>query len=132
MLPLGWLCIKVAARLLRTPRNLLMPVILLFCVVGAFAINNSPFDLWILVVAGLIGWFLETHGFPIAPAILGMLLGTMLEEHFIRSMIKADGNLLAFVERPIAAGLALLVLLVWSVSGWLGWRRGRAAPRGYR
>jgi TctA family transporter len=59
-----------------------------------------------------------------------MLLGTMLEEHFIRSMIKADGNLLAFVERPIAAGLALLVLLVWSVSGWLGWRRGRAAPRG--
>jgi TctA family transporter len=54
----------------------------------------------------------------------------MLEEHFIRSMIKADGNLLAFVERPIAAGLAVLVLLVWSVSGWLGWRRGRAAPRG--
>jgi TctA family transporter len=94
MLPLGWLCIKVAARLLRTPRNLLMPVILLFCVVGAFAINNSPFDLWILVVAGLIGWFLETHGFP------------------------------------IVAGLAVLVLLVWSVSGWLGWRRGRAAPRG--
>jgi len=126
MLPLGWLCIKVAARLLRTPRNLLMPVILLFCVVGAFAINNSPFDLWILVAAGLLGWFLETHGFPIAPAILGMLLGTMLEEHFIRSMIKSDGNLIAFVERPIAAGLALLVLVVWGVSAWLGWRRRRA------
>ncbi|MFM8548500.1 MAG: tripartite tricarboxylate transporter permease [Betaproteobacteria bacterium] len=130
MLPLGWLCIKAAARLLRTPRNILMPIILLFCLVGAFAINNSPFDLWILLAAGLLGWFLEAHGFPIAPAILGMLLGTMLEEHFIRSMIKADGNLLAFVERPIAAGLALLAVLVWVASAWLGLRKRLAAQPG--
>jgi putative tricarboxylic transport membrane protein len=123
MLPLGWLCIKLATTLLRTPRNILMAVILLFCVVGAFAINNSPFDLWILIAFGLLGWFLEAHDFPIAPAILGMLLGSMLEEHFIRSMIKADGNLLAFIERPIAAGLAVATLLIWLVSAWLGWRR---------
>ena len=123
MLPFGWLCIKTAARVLRAPRNVLMPIILVFCIVGAFAINNSPFDLWVLIGFGLAGWFLEANGYPIAPAILGMLLGVMLEEHFITSMIKADGNLLGFFERPIAAGLAVCTLLLWSVSGWLALRR---------
>jgi TctA family transporter len=58
--------------------------------------------------------------------ILGMLLGTMLEEHFIRSMIKADGNLLAFVERPIAAGLAIFIGVLWIGSGWVAMRRRSA------
>ena len=126
MLPLGILCIKVASKLLKVPRNVLMPIILLFCIVGAFAINNATFDIWILLGFGLLAWFLEAHGFPIAPMILGMLLGTMLEEHFIRSMIKADGNLLAFVERPIAAGLAIFIGVLWIGSGWVAMRRRSA------
>jgi TctA family transporter len=126
MLPLGWLCIKAATRLLRTPRNILMPVILMFCVVGSFAINNSPFDLWILIGFGLLGWFLEAHRFPIAPAILGMLLGKMLEENFITSMIKSDGNLLSFVDRPVSATLAVFTMLVWVLSGWFALKRRMA------
>ncbi|TXL68178.1 tripartite tricarboxylate transporter permease [Zeimonas arvi] len=126
MLPLGWLCIKAATRLLRTPRNILMPVILMFCVVGSFAINNSPFDLWILIGFGLLGWFLEAHRFPIAPAILGMLLGKMLEENFITSMIKSEGNLLGFVDRPVSAGLAVFTVLVWVLSGWFALKRRMA------
>jgi TctA family transporter len=126
LLPLGWLCIKAATRLLRTPRNILMPVILMFCVVGSFAINNSPFDLWILIGFGLLGWFLEAHRFPIAPAILGMLLGKMLEENFITSMIKSDGNLLGFVDRPVSAALAVFTLLVWILSGWFALKRRMA------
>jgi TctA family transporter len=60
---------------------------------------------------------MEENGFPVAPAILGMVLGTMLEEHFISSMIKADGRLLGFFERPIAAGLGALTLavLAWPI-----------------
>nr|WP_186329587.1 tripartite tricarboxylate transporter permease [Variovorax boronicumulans] len=123
MLPLGWACIKASARMLRMPRNILMPIILLFCLVGAFAINNAVFDLWILVAFGLAAWVLEENGFPIAPAILGMLLGKMLEENFITSMIKSDGSWMAFVERPIAGALALFTLLLWAGSGWLAWRR---------
>ena len=126
MLPLGWLCIKAATRLLRTPRNILMPVILMFCVVGSFAINNSPFDLWILIGFGLLGWFLEAHRFPIAPAILGMLLGKMLEENFITSMIKSEGNLLGFVDRPVSAALAVFTMLVWALSGWFALKRRMA------
>jgi TctA family transporter len=123
MLPLGWACIKASARILRMPRNVLMPIILVFCLVGAFAINNSLFDLWILLAFGVAAWLLEENGFPVAPAILGLLLGKMLEENFITSMIKSDGRWLAFVERPIAAGLALATLLVWAGSAALAWRR---------
>ncbi len=126
MLPLGWLCIKTATRILRTPRNILMPMILMFCVVGSFAINNSNFDLWVLIGFGLLGWFLEAHGFPIAPAILGMILGTMLEEHFITSMIKADNNWMAFFERPIALGLAIFTIGLWLMSGWFALKRQMA------
>jgi len=123
MLPLGWACIKASAKILKIPRNILMPIILLFCLVGAFAINNSAFDLMVLLAFGVLGWLCEENGFPVAPAILGMLLGKMLEEHFISSMIKADGQLLAFIERPIAAALALLTLAIWLGSAYFALRR---------
>jgi TctA family transporter len=113
MLPLGWLCIKAAKRILRVPRNVLMPVILLFCIVGAFAINNTPFDIGVMLVAGVVAYVLEANGFPVAPAILGVVLGGMLEENFVTSMIKADGNLLAFFFRPLAATLGVLTLAAW-------------------
>jgi putative tricarboxylic transport membrane protein len=113
MIPLGILCIKVSRRILKVPREILMPLILLFCIVGTFAINNTTFEVGVMLVAGVIAYLLEANRFPIAPAILGVVLGGMLEENFITSMIKSDGNLGAFFSRPIALGLAVLTLLVW-------------------
>jgi TctA family transporter len=113
MIPLGWWCIKIAKNLLRVPRNVLMPIILLFCIVGSFAINNSGFDIGVMLVAGVIAYVLEENGFPVAPAILGVVLGTMLEQNFVTSMIKADGNLLAFFHRPVAATLGVLAIAAW-------------------
>ena len=113
MIPLGILCIKVARRILKVPRNILMPVILMFCVVGTFAINNDLFSVGVMLVAGLLAYVFEDNDFPIAPAILGVVLGSMLEENFITSMIKSDGNLGAFFARPIAAVLASLTILIW-------------------
>jgi putative tricarboxylic transport membrane protein len=112
MLPLGVAAIKSAKQMLRVPRNVLMPIILLFCIVGSFAINNSALGVSLMLVFGAIAWLMEENGFPVAPAILGMVLGAMLEEHFISSMIKADGDPTAFVERPIAGGLAAAVAMV--------------------
>src|SRR4051812_19590721 len=113
MLPLGWLCIKAAKRILKVPRDVLMPVILLFCIVGSFAINNTGFDIGIMLIAGVVAYVLEANDFPITPLILGVVLGAMLEDNFVSSMIKSDGNLLAFVSRPIAGALGLLTLLIW-------------------
>ena len=128
MIPLGWACIKAAKRILEVPRNVLMPVILLFCIVGAFAINNTVFAVGVILVFGVAAYFMEENGFPVAPAILGVILGTMLEENFITSMIKSDGRFLGFFERPIAAclGIATILIWLWPLMRWL--RTRRAAP----
>lgn len=113
MLPLGWGAIKVAKQILRIPATLLMPLILLFCIVGSFAMNNSLFGVVVMLAAGVAGFFMERWGFPVAPTILGVVLGTMVEEQFFASLIKADGNFLVFFERPIAGTLGVLCLLIW-------------------
>ncbi|QDD65704.1 C4-dicarboxylate ABC transporter permease [Herbaspirillum seropedicae] len=113
MLPLGFWCIKMAKRILSIPRGILMPLILLFCIVGSYATNNSVTDVGIMLVFGLLAYVMEENGFPVAPAVLGVVLGGMLEEHFVTSMIKADGQFLAFFERPIAGTLGVITLLLW-------------------
>ena len=75
---------------------------------GTFGKTLTPAQL-----NGLIAYLLEENEFPIAPAILGVVLGGMLEENFITSMIKSDGSLAAFFSRPIAAALAVTTMLVW-------------------
>jgi TctA family transporter len=113
MLPFGFLTIKLAKKILKAPRNILMPLILLFCIVGAYSINNSAFDVGIMLGFGLLAYLMEENGFPIAPTILGVVLGGMLEETFVSSMIKADGNFIEFFNRPIAGALGALTLLIW-------------------
>ena len=121
MLPLGWLAIKSAKQILRTPRNVLLPIILLFCIVGSYAMTNSIYGIIIMLVMGVVGWVMEENGFPIGPIILGLVLGEMFEQNFMTSMIKADGNLLGFFYRPIAATLGVLTLAVWAYMLWRSW-----------
>jgi putative tricarboxylic transport membrane protein len=125
MVPLGILCIKVSKRILLVPRNILMPMILLFCIVGTFAINNSLFEVGVMLAAGIVAYLLEANRFPIAPAILGVVLGGMLEENFITSMIKSNGDMGAFFARPIALGLALVTMVVWFAPVVMKMVRGR-------
>ncbi len=118
MIPLGWATIKVAKRILNVPRNVLMPMILLFCIVGSFGMNNSAFDVGIMLAAGVVAYLLEENDFPVAPAILGVVLGPMLEENFVKSMIKSDGEFGAFFARPVAGVLGVLTMLAWSYPAW--------------
>lgn len=117
MLPLGWVTIKMAGNILRVPPKVLVPIIVTLCIVGAFAINNSLFDVGVILVFGLFGYLMEENDFPLAPLILGVVLGPMLELNFIASLMKADGDLTLFVTRPIAGGLAAAttLIIVWSV-----------------
>lgn len=123
LLPLGLIAIKSAKQLLRVPQNVLMPIILMFCIVGTFAINNTVFDIWVMLVLGVIAYFMEENEFPIAPAILGLVLGPLLQETFMTSMIKAGGDLFAFFDRPIAAGLGVATIVVWLSPVLIGLRR---------
>lgn len=128
LLPLGFLAIRLSRQILRIPHAALMPIIMLFCVVGSFAINNSSFDVMLMLILGVMAFIMEENGFPIAPVILGIVLGVMVEDNFITSMIKSDGSFLAFFERPIAAVLGITTLLIWFVPmGLQLYRRKKAA-----
>ena len=113
LLPLGYALIKASRHILKIPKRLLMPIILMLCMVGAFAINNTVFGITVMLVLGIIAYLMEENGFPVAPAILGIVLGNMLENNFMASMIKADGELLGFISRPIAATLGALTIALW-------------------
>jgi TctA family transporter len=79
-----------------------------------------------MLVAGVVAFHMERNGFPVAPAILGVVLGGMLEENFVSALIESEGHLAGFFERPIAGTLGALTLLVWlSPVGLAWWRRGR-------
>src|SRR5215207_3584186 len=128
MLPLGWLAIKSAKQILRVPRNILVPLILMFCIVGSYAMTNSIYAVVVMLAMGMLGWAMEENGIPIAPAILGLVLGEMFEQNFMTSMIKSDGSLIGFFNRPIAATLGVLTLATW---GWMifkGVRSSLAPP----
>jgi len=130
LLPLGYIAIKSATQMLRVPRDVLMPIILMFCIVGTFAINNTVFGVGIMMVLGIVAYLLEENGFPIAPAILGLVLGGLLEDSFMTSMIKADGNLATFFERPIAAVLGVVTMTIWLSPLFIRLRRKGASPAG--
>ena len=130
LLPLGYTAIKSAKQLLRVPRNILMPIILMFCMVGTFAINNTVFGIGVMLVLGLVAYFMEENGFPIAPAILGLVLGGLLEDSFMTSMIKADGQFIAFFERPVAAILGVVTIAIWLTPLLVRWRRRGMSPAG--
>lgn len=131
MLPLGWAAIKAYRHILSVPREVLMPMILIFCVVGSFAINNTPFGIGIMLAMGVVGYLLEENGFPVAPVVLALVLGELIESTFITSMIKANGDLTEFFTRPVAAALGALTVVFWGwviVGGIARWARsGRAA-----
>jgi len=112
LIPIGYLAVRGARYVLSVPRSIIAPTILVFCIVGSFAINNTAFDIGVMLVAGLAAYVLESNRFPIAPIILGLVLGPVLERNFIMSMQIADGNLLGFFERPIAAAFGILVCTV--------------------
>jgi putative tricarboxylic transport membrane protein len=129
MLPLGWLCIKSARRILSVPREVLMPIILLFCIVGSFAIGNTMFGVTIMLAMGVLGWIMEENEIPIAPMILALVLGGMIEENFMTSMQKGYGEFSAFFERPVAGTLGVLTILIWLAPLAL-WMIGRRQLRG--
>lgn len=113
MVPFGYLAIKVSGTMLKVPRNILMPAILMFCIVGSFAINNSFFDVGLMLAMGILGYFFENNGIPVAPIVLGMVLGPIVEQNFMVSMIKTQWDLFQFFSRPTASILAVLTILTW-------------------
>jgi len=101
---------------------------MLCCAVGSYAIGNNLFGVVSVAAFGVIGYVMEANGYPVAAMVLGIVMGTMIEQSFVTSLIKSDGSVLPFFERPIAAILAAMAIgaLVWPVLVWV-WRRIKPA-----
>jgi TctA family transporter len=121
MIPLGIAMIRLSKNVLRAPRAAAMPLILLLCAVGAFAIGNNPFAIVIVAAFGVVGFVMERNGYPVAAMVLGIIMGTMVEQNLVSSLIKSDGDLLPFFERPVASGLAALTIaaVAWPAVFWV-------------
>jgi len=121
MIPLGIVMIRAASSILRAPRATIMPVILVCCAVGAFATGNNLFAVILVAAFGVIGYVMENNGYPVAAMVLGIVMGTMVEQSFVTSLIKSDGSLLPFFDRPVSAVLAAMTItaLLWPAFFWL-------------
>jgi putative tricarboxylic transport membrane protein len=109
---IGLVGAKYFARLIGFPKKYLIPAILVFCLVGSYAISNSIFDIWVLIISGIVGFVMRKLSFPIAPIVLGMILGPLFESNFRRSLMLSEGNWATFVQRPISLGFLIVVVLV--------------------
>ena len=99
-------------RLLRVPYNYLFPLILLFCVLGAYTVGNSAFDLFVMIGFGVLGFIMRLIGFEPAPLILAYILGPLFEENLRRTLVVSDGSFAVFLERPIALSLLAIAIVV--------------------
>ncbi|HEV7368366.1 tripartite tricarboxylate transporter permease [Arenibaculum sp.] len=112
MLVMGLALTRPLLLVLRIRREWLMGMIFVLCAVGSFAIAGRLFDVWVMIGFGLLGFLMRETGFPIAPMILGVVLGPILDNNLRRSLALTQGDLLPFVTRPISAVIAILVLLM--------------------
>lgn len=113
MLPIGLLAIRAGGWVMRIPRSVLLPIILLLCIVGSFAASGSLFDVVLMSGFGLIGLVCERFKISIGAMVLGMILGGPLEERFVQALAGSGGSPLALVNRPVAAVLAAICIIVW-------------------
>ncbi len=103
---------KLLIKVLSVPKAVILPIIFVLCVVGSFAIASRLFDVWVMLGFGILGYILRRRKYPIAPLVLGMVLGDLMEKGFRRGLVLSDGSLEPFFTRPISAVLWITIVLV--------------------
>ena len=103
LLVLNMPLIGMWVQVLKLPYRVLFPLILMFCVVGVFASGNAVFDVFVMVIFGVLGYLMRKFGYEPAPLVLAFVLGPMLENNLRKSLILSHGDFTIFVERPISA-----------------------------
>jgi putative tricarboxylic transport membrane protein len=112
ILVFGLMMVRPILWVLRVPREVLMPIVFVLCVLGAYSISQRLFDVWVMMGVGVVCFFLRRRGYPVAPFVLGLVLGDIVDKTLRRGLVLSDGSLLPFFTRPLSAFLALIVLIV--------------------
>lgn len=112
----GLVLTKALVQVLRVPQHVLVPIIFVLCAVGSFAISGRLFDVYVMLAFGILGYCLRQFGYPMAPLVLGIVLGDLLEKNLRRALILSDGDLTPFFTRPISAVVAAMIF------GTIAWK----------
>lgn len=112
MLVVEYAGIRVFTKILSVKQNILMTIVMVFCAVGAYGTNNRIFDIAVMVGAGILGYGLKKMRFPLAPIILGFILGPVLETNLRRGLMKSSGSFLPFLTSPISAFFLAVAVIV--------------------
>jgi putative tricarboxylic transport membrane protein len=110
MLFFGLFMVRPLLKIIQIPRSIIMPVIFVMCVVGSFAIASRVFDIWLMVAIGVCGFILRKQNYPIAPFVLGLVLGDILDKSLRRGLQISNGDLTPFFARPVCALLAAVTI----------------------
>ncbi len=108
--------IPLWVRVLKVPYPILFPLIVLFCVVGAYSLNNSVSDILVMTVFGIVGYLMKKLKYEGAPLVMAFVLGPLLELNLRRSLIVSDGSFTIFLTRPLSAGILIIACLILSFS----------------
>jgi putative tricarboxylic transport membrane protein len=120
--------VPVFAAVMRLPSSILTPVIVLLSMIGAYAVNNSTFDIWLVLLFGVIGYVFKKLDYPLAPLVVALVLGDMTEEALRQSLILSDGSLAIFFTEPIAAFFMVIALVFFFLPVLMPlWRRLRGS-----
>jgi putative tricarboxylic transport membrane protein len=115
-------CVPLFAAILRIPFSIIAPVIIVICAIGAYTVHNSMFDVYLMVVFGVIGYAFKKLGYPLAPMVLALVLGDRAEENFRNAIKGSQGDMLVFFSNGLVGGLTSLALLLlfWPLirAGW--------------
>ncbi|AFC32390.1 TctA subunit of the tripartite tricarboxylate transport family [Paenibacillus mucilaginosus 3016] len=104
--------VKIFAKVIETPTKYLIPLIIVFSVFGVYAVQYSIFDLLLVMACGLIGYYLSRNDFPLAPLVLGLILGPMMENNMRRALTISNGDFMIFLQKPISLAF-LIVGALW-------------------
>jgi len=106
----GLITIPFLMSILRIPKGIIAPIIVMICIVGAYSVNNSVFDVWFMIGSGALAYFLKKHDYPIPPVLLAFVLAPRFEQSIRRALTISRGDVRIFIEKPISAVLLLLTL----------------------
>jgi len=106
------------AKLLKIPYNILVVFILVFCIIGAYSLNNSVFDIGVMMFCGMLGYIFKKLDFPLAPAILTLILGPLMERSLRESLSLSQGDYSTFVTRPISLFFLIVTAIIFLTSAW--------------
>lgn len=107
----GLILSKQVVKVLRIPPPVFMPIVLILCVIGSYALGTKVINLYLMVPVGILAYFMQTMGYPIAPLVIGVILGPMADENLRRALMVSQGSFLPFFTRPVS--LILLIIIVW-------------------